>query len=94
MVDATFNPQDELSEVKTLRALQRRKQYQKSKLERYRAELVAMRQAGASCADLATWLKTKHRMKIHRSSIDRYLSTLPELAAKSETPPPPAPEQA
>ena len=35
--------------------------------------------AGASCADLAEWLKIRHRCKIHRSSIDRYLKKLPEL---------------
>ena len=88
MESETFNPLDELSEIKALRALQRRKQYRKSKLERYRAELVAMRRAGASCQDLATWLKVKHRMKIHRSSVDRYLATLPELAAILPTPEP------
>lgn len=95
MLHETFNPSEELSAVKELRAMQRRKQYRKSKLERYRAELVAMRRAGASCADLATWLKVKHRMKIHRSCVDRYLATLPELqVAKPGTPPPPpAPEQ-
>jgi hypothetical protein len=63
--------------------MQRRKQYRKSKLERYRAELIAMRRAGASCQDLAIWLKIKHRMKINRSSIDRYLSALPETVPET-----------
>jgi len=38
-----------------------------------------MRKAGASCADLAEWLRVTHRCRIHRSSIDRYLKKLPEL---------------
>ena len=58
----------------------RRKMYRKSRLDKYRAELVAMQQAGASCADLAEWLRVSHRCRMHRSSIDRYLRRLPELA--------------
>ncbi len=38
-----------------------------------------MRRAGASCADLAEWLRVSHRCRMHRSSIDRYLKRLPEL---------------
>ena len=87
MADETFDPLKELNEVRARREMQRRKQYRKSKLERYRADLVAMRRAGASFQDLATWLKMKHRMKIHRSSIDRYLSTLPEMVPETVTTP-------
>ena len=74
-----FDPLQELNKVKEVRAILRRKQYRKSKLQRYRYELVAMRRTGASFQDLSTWLQTKHRMKIHRSSIARYLSGLPEM---------------
>ncbi|MBT0651945.1 hypothetical protein [Geomobilimonas luticola] len=80
----TFNAQAEVDRVRQRRAEARRKLYRKSRLDRYRAELVAMKQAGASCADLAEWLRTYHRLKIHRSSIDRYLKKLPELASPGE----------
>lgn len=94
MTDA-FDPKAELEAVKAKRAMQRRTTYRKSKLERYRAELVAMREAGASSQDLAVWLRMKHRLKIHRSSIDRFLAQVPELAKASEPvqapAPPPAP---
>lgn len=83
----TFDPLAELQAVKARRAMQRRTTYRKSKLERYRAELVAMRQAGASSQDLAVWLRMKHRLKIHRSSVDRFLAQLPELATATPTPP-------
>jgi len=76
----TFNAQAEIERIRIRRTEARRKLYRKSRLDKYRAELVAMRQAGASCADLVEWLKVSHRCKINRSSIDRYLKRLPELA--------------
>jgi hypothetical protein len=85
MTDAQFDPMQELAAVKERRALQKRRQYRKSKLEKYRAELVALDQAGASAQDLATWLKMKHRLKIHRASVARYLATLPELRTDAAT---------
>ena len=77
--DETFDAQAEVERIRTRRAEARRKLYHKSRFDKYRAELVAMRQAGASCADLTEWLRVSHRIKANRSSIDRYLKKLPEL---------------
>ena len=77
--DETFDPQAEVERIRTRRAEARRKLYRKSRLDKYRAELVAMKRAGASCADLAEWLRVSHRCKVNRSSVDRYLKRLPEL---------------
>lgn len=77
--DETFNAQAEVESIRARRAEARRKLYRKSRLDKYRAELVAMKRAGASCADLAEWLRVNHRCKVNRSSIDRYLKKLPEL---------------
>ncbi len=77
--NATFDAHIEVERIRTRRAEARRKMYRKSRLDKYRAELVAMRQAGASCADLAEWLRVSHRCRMHRSSVDRYLKRLPEL---------------
>ena len=74
----TFDAQAEVERIRARRSEARRKQYRKSKLDRYRVELVAMRRAGASYADLAEWLRL-HRCRVHRSSIDRYLKRLPEV---------------
>lgn len=74
----TFDAQVEVERIRARRAEARRKLYRKSRLDKYRAELVAMKQAGASCADLAEWLRV-NRCKVNRSSIDRYLKKLPEL---------------
>ena len=76
--EETFDAQAEVARIRSRRAVAKRKHYRKSRLDRYRAELVAMRRAGASCADLAEWLRIR-RCRIHRSSIDRYLKRLPEL---------------
>ena len=75
----TFNAQAEVERIRIRRTEARRKLYRKSRLDKYRAELVAMKQAGASCADLVEWLRVNHRCKVNRSSIDRYLKKLPEL---------------
>ena len=77
----TFNAQAEVERIRIRRTEARRKLYRKSRLDKYRAELVAMKQAGASCADLVEWLRVNHRCKVNRSSIDRYLKKLPELYA-------------
>jgi hypothetical protein len=81
----TFDAQVEVERIRARRAEARRRLYRRSRLDRYRAELVAMRQAGASCADLVEWLRVKHRCRINRSSVDRYLKKLPELATTSPT---------
>lgn len=60
------------------RRANRRPRYTRSRLSRWRAELVAQRQAGASLAELQQWLRS-HRCPADRSTISRYLRTLPEL---------------
>jgi hypothetical protein len=77
----TFNALAEVERIRIRRTEARRKLYRKSRLDKYRSELVAMKQAGASCADLVEWLRVNHRCKVNRSSIDRYLKKLPELHA-------------
>lgn len=56
-----------------------RRTWGKSKLARHRAELVKLKNAGASLGDLAHWLKTAKRLTVNRSTIARYLAKLPEL---------------
>ena len=77
--EETFNAQAEVERIRARRAEARRRLYRKSRLDRYRAELVAMKQVGASCADLVEWLRINHRCRINRSTVDRYLKKLPEL---------------
>jgi hypothetical protein len=79
----TFDALAEVERIRARRTEARRKLYRKSNLDRYRAELMAMKRAGASCADLVEWLRVSHRCKIHRSSIHRYLKKFAEPKEKA-----------
>ena len=79
----TFDADAELQRIQSLRAEARRKRFHKSRLEKYRAELVAMYRIGASCGDLAEWLRVTHRCRIHRSTISRFLKKLPEITTQT-----------
>ena len=68
-----------LDAMRARRATIRRKRYRSSKLTRYRAELVTLRQAGASYREIAFWLRRDHRLRVDHSTIRRYLVQLPEL---------------
>lgn len=74
-----FNAKKELAAVRLLRGMARRSRYHKSALEKLRAELVALRRAGASLKDLTIWLRGR-RLKVSISTVSRYLRTLPELS--------------
>lgn len=77
-----FDPAAALAAVQERRAAARRRRtWGKSRLLPYRAELVKLRQAGGSFADLADWLRKERRVKMDASSVRRFLQKLPELAA-------------
>jgi uncharacterized Fe-S cluster-containing radical SAM superfamily protein len=74
-----FNPIDDLESLRQhLNKARRRRRY-RSRLDRYRAELVALRRIGASVAELAAWLHQR-RCCVACSTVSRYLMRLPELA--------------
>lgn len=76
----------ELAKIRQRRELTTTTRYRKSKLEKYRAELVKLRMAGASFEDLVVWLKMEHHKKVARSTVMRYLKTLPEMNTTSMAP--------
>lgn len=79
--NAPFDATAALSEVHALRAAaKRRRTWGTSRLTPHRAELVQLRQAGGSFADLQLWLSTKKRIKVEESTVRRYMQKLPELA--------------
>ena len=69
----------ELAQIRQHRRIARRKRYYRSRLDRYRAEIVELRRAGATLADIALWLRRRH-CKVVCSTISRYLARLPEVA--------------
>jgi hypothetical protein len=73
-----FQATETLAAIRARRRIARRRPYRHSRLERYRAELVELRRAGASYAELTDWLRQK-RIRVCRSTVLRYLAKLPEL---------------
>lgn len=68
----------ELAAIRQQCRMARRKRYHRSRLDRYRAEIVALRRAGATLAEIAAWLRQR-RCKVACSTISRYLARLPEV---------------
>ncbi len=74
-----LDPAAELAALRARRDEARRRPYRASKLARFRAELVALRQAGASYPELSLWLKAR-RVSASHTTVLRFLKTLPELS--------------
>ncbi len=70
--------ESELALIRQQRRMARRKRYYRSRLDRYRAEVVGLRRAGATLAEIALWLRQR-RCKVACSTISRYLAKLPEV---------------
>jgi hypothetical protein len=84
MLDATvmgqqqeFDAETALAEIRAFRsAAKRRRTWGKSRLVKHRAELVKLRKAGASFADLAIWLRRKKRIVVNRSTVLRFFKRI------------------
>lgn len=69
-----LNAVDVLSDVKRLRTISRRRRtWSKSRLAIFSSELVLLRKSGASYGDLQYWLRHYKRVKVHRSTVKRFL---------------------
>ena len=70
-----------LGAVRERRRIARRPRYRRSKLIRYRAELVTLYRMGASYRELSLYLWHEHRKRADPTTIRRYLVKLPEFTA-------------
>lgn len=81
-----ITPIDPVAELERIRAQRRmceqRRRYV-SKLDQFRQELLALRAAGGSAADLKTWLRGK-RMTVAESTVRRWLTVQSERQAQRE----------
>ena len=75
----TFNATDELEAIRKRKALNRRRRFKKNRLDRYRAELIELRQSGASYRELSAWIRTNKRWKVDHTVIRRWMIKLPEM---------------
>jgi len=80
---AEFEPESVLISLRQRQALRRRRCFTRSKLDRFRAEVVALHRAGATLAQLKLWLHDR-RIDVSRTTIMRYLKRLPELLTPDE----------
>lgn len=76
-------PAEELDRIRRRRAANRRQSYQRSRLDPHRAELVALRRAGASLGELREWLRERG-VRVARSTIMRALRRWPEAPAEDD----------
>lgn len=74
-----FNAQEALLAIRQVKALCQPNRYRKSRLQKYRAELVGLRQAGATYSELVLWLWHEKHFKVTHTTVIRYLAKLPEL---------------
>jgi hypothetical protein len=72
-----FDAKAELARIKELRQIKR---YRKSKLDRYRGEILALADEGASSADITLWLRER-KIKAVSSTIARYIEKQKALLA-------------
>lgn len=75
---------NDLQRIREERKLIKRIRYRRSVLDPYRVELVQLRTAGGSIADLTYWLLHYRGRKVSPSTVARYLSRLPELRVLEE----------
>lgn len=73
-----------LEAVRERRIMARRRRYRRSKLDRYRAELVSLHRMGASYRDMALYIRHEHRRRVDPTTVRRYLIKLPEVAQEAE----------
>ena len=73
-----------LEAVRERRRIARRTRYRRSKLDRYRAELVTLQRMGASYRDMAVYLRLEHRKRVDPTTVRRYLIKLPEVAQEAD----------
>lgn len=83
MITHHFDATDEIKKIRHHKSLQRRKLYQQSRLTKLRAELVLLRNEGASFREIALWLRQAKRIKVTHTTVMRYLEKLPELKEKN-----------
>lgn len=68
-IDATR----EITQLKALKKTIRKRVYRTSRLDKFHGELISLRRAGASAADLQRWLR-KQRTNVHLTTVTRWLA--------------------
>ena len=67
-----FNSELEAKKLQEQTSTIRKTRYSRSRLDRYQGELLSLHKAGANCAELQRFLRTK-RIKVVHSTVARWL---------------------
>lgn len=80
-----FDAAAALATIRAHREISHHQRLRRSRLERFRAELVELVSAGASSRELSLWLRRERNTLVHSSTVWRYVRKLPELQPVAET---------
>ena len=67
-----FNADTELEALRRQTSEIRKKRYSRSRLDRYRAELLLLHRGGASVAELQRWLRAR-RIRVAHTTVARWI---------------------
>ncbi|MCO6058505.1 hypothetical protein NG726_17750 [Pseudomonas sp. MOB-449] len=68
-----FDPQAEAARLRNSTRARRKTTFRRSRLDRYAGELLALRRAGATIAELQRWLGER-RVRVVHTTVARWLS--------------------
>lgn len=81
-----FDAKATLDHIRQKQAIKRHRNRQVSRLEKYRMQIVALRQVDkpASFSEIQQWLREDKNLTIDRKTIWNFVHKLPELQTKQE----------
>ena len=68
----TFDAAAEAARLRAQTRARRRPRYRRSRLDRYKGELLALREEGCTTAELQRWLLA-HRIRVQHATVARWL---------------------
>jgi hypothetical protein len=71
--DRLFDPHAEAARLRAITTARRKTTYRRSRLDRYTSELLKLRQAGATIAEIQRWLRERRVAVVH-ATVARWLS--------------------
>ena len=70
--NGTFDAAAEAARLRAQTCARRRPRYRRSRLDRYKGELLALRDEGSTTAELQRWLLA-HRIRVQHATVARWL---------------------
>lgn len=68
-----FDAKSELAQLQAQKTVIRKRRFSRSRLDKFKSELLALKSEGATVADLQRWLRSK-RVKVAYSTVSRWVA--------------------